>query len=664
MSLRALLLATPLAALAACLSPGPDLPEYHPDAYTVALWHLNEGPGNTAQDASRHFHTLYTHGASPGFSTDGKFASGWAFYNNGGGLYSPVPAAFASNELTYEFWVYPVTGWIFPSGYWKDSAFIAAGPGMPLVFTSSTPSSLALGFDDPSRSYTSALLGTTLAWGYWQHVVCTYDGSTLALYRNGMLVAVQHGIQRLLPGASFLALGTAPDRPEFDPNINFKDLQINDRRIDEVRISSVARSAAEIGAPSGVTPVVPAAPSALVASPLDSTTVQLTWSPPSADATAVSLQQAPGPAGPWTWLATLSPGDVVYRDSVLPGSARAYRLRAWGTHGASDWVMAVAKTPPASEDPLGTPTVPDAEAISTTAIRVTWHDNSTAETGFDVEVATSTDGPWSSAGSVGANVTTFDHGGLSPGVQYFYRVRATNDSGSSPYSLLATARTWRVPTPYTADANTLALWHLDEGTGQLAADASGHGNALTLGSTAGVDPDDPSWTTGQFGGALESSGIVAGWGVGEAWNPSCVLPFSYPPSGKLTVEAWVLADATARTGGFQALGSGWEISLSGDSQVLLFCVHAPGLDNMSSCVMDWAGLDGDGWHHLAGVWDNSASSVSMFVDGQLRPGDTMKMSGVVSKLGCGIVNLAGKMDEVRVLDVALTPAEIAADVGR
>ncbi len=44
-----------------------------------------------------------------------------------------------------------------------------------------------------------------------------------------------------------------------------------------------------------------------------------------------------------------------------------------------------------------------------------------------------------------------------------------------------------------ADAGTRALYRLDEGTGQVTADASGNGYTLTLGTTAAADSADPAW---------------------------------------------------------------------------------------------------------------------------------------------------------------------------
>ena len=50
------------------------------------------------------------------------------------------------------------------------------------------------------------------------------------------------------------------------------------------------------------------------------------------------------------------------------------------------------------------------------------------------------------------------------------------------------------PTQFTTDANTVALYHFNEGTGQTSANAAGGGNAI-LGATVAVEGVDPTWIT-------------------------------------------------------------------------------------------------------------------------------------------------------------------------
>jgi hypothetical protein len=49
--------------------------------------------------------------------------------------------------------------------------------------------------------------------------------------------------------------------------------------------------------------------------------------------------------------------------------------------------------------------------------------------------------------------------------------------------------------PFVSDNNTLALYHLNEASGQVANDSSGRGYTLTLGSGASADSADPIWLT-------------------------------------------------------------------------------------------------------------------------------------------------------------------------
>ena len=50
--------------------------------------------------------------------------------------------------------------------------------------------------------------------------------------------------------------------------------------------------------------------------------------------------------------------------------------------------------------------------------------------------------------------------------------------------------------PFRPDANTLVLWHFDEGAGQTVADASASGNTGTLGTTDAAQSSDPVWRAG------------------------------------------------------------------------------------------------------------------------------------------------------------------------
>ncbi|HEX6899891.1 MAG TPA: fibronectin type III domain-containing protein [Thermoanaerobaculia bacterium] len=85
----------------------------------------------------------------------------------------------------------------------------------------------------------------------------------------------------------------------------------------------------------------------------------------------------------------------------------------------------------------GAPTAPSNLTASTdSALRAIlfWNDNSSNETGFKIERRTSTSGAWSQITTLGAGATGYADNGLAPSATYFYRVRATNNTGDSPYS--------------------------------------------------------------------------------------------------------------------------------------------------------------------------------------------------------------------------------------
>ena len=91
---------------------------------------------------------------------------------------------------------------------------------------------------------------------------------------------------------------------------------------------------------------------------------------------------------------------------------------------------------------------PQAAAISKditgSSVQLTWQDNSDNETGFVIErcdeifremrtghTAVTCRGPWKTVGTVSANITTYVDDSVTPNQTYIYRVKATNQFGSS-----------------------------------------------------------------------------------------------------------------------------------------------------------------------------------------------------------------------------------------
>ena len=86
------------------------------------------------------------------------------------------------------------------------------------------------------------------------------------------------------------------------------------------------------------------------------------------------------------------------------------------------------------------PTAPSnltAAGIPPSHIALQWTDNSNNETTFKIERKTGSGGTYSQIAAAPSNVVTFEDSGLTAGTTYFYRVRASNSSGNSAYTNVA-----------------------------------------------------------------------------------------------------------------------------------------------------------------------------------------------------------------------------------
>lgn len=89
------------------------------------------------------------------------------------------------------------------------------------------------------------------------------------------------------------------------------------------------------------------------------------------------------------------------------------------------------------------PTGLSASVVSNTVIQLSWTNTSNFATGVNIERKIGATGTYVQIGQVGAGVSTFNDNNLTPGVQYVYRVRATDAAGASSYSNEASATAMR-----------------------------------------------------------------------------------------------------------------------------------------------------------------------------------------------------------------------------
>ena len=170
--------------------------------------------------------------------------------------------------------------------------------------------------------------------------------------------------------------------------------------------------------------------------------VTLGWNP----STETGLQgyhvyRAATRAGPFTKLTATPQAGVTYADTTgAAGQSYTYMVRTLKldtvpggsyynlSHGSLASLTVNTGATPAPKNPTQLAVTQG----SSTAATLTWTDNSSDETGFRIERATSATGTYVSIGTVGANLSGFsDSGPFIQGTAYFYRVFATNGAGDS-----------------------------------------------------------------------------------------------------------------------------------------------------------------------------------------------------------------------------------------
>jgi hypothetical protein len=186
---------------------------------------------------------------------------------------------------------------------------------------------------------------------------------------------------------------------------------------------------------------LPAAPTDLAATAVNSRRVDLAWADHSGGETGFRVERRTNPADPWVQVGTSGANVSAYQDrQVREETTYYYRILAYNAGGDS----APSNTASATTPVLTIPEAPSslqAEAVSSFSIDLSWADNSYDEDGFRVERKTGAGGTWAEVAAVGPDIMALRDSGLSENTTYVYRVRAYNNAGQSPYSNEAGATT-------------------------------------------------------------------------------------------------------------------------------------------------------------------------------------------------------------------------------
>ncbi len=175
-------------------------------------------------------------------------------------------------------------------------------------------------------------------------------------------------------------------------------------------------------------PSIPSRPEKVMASVVQATTVQLSWS-------AATMGEVSGYRIYLRDVPIAETKETMYTDRFLAaGQQYCYVIRGFNSArkegDPSEKVCATTGVAGVPSDPGGL----KAQAVSDSQIDLTWMDNSSNEMGFKLERALNATGPWTEIRTVNADATSASDTGLNAMTVYYYRVRAFNEVGQSGYS--------------------------------------------------------------------------------------------------------------------------------------------------------------------------------------------------------------------------------------
>src|SRR5690606_21861258 len=261
----------------------------------------------------------------------------------------------------------------------------------------------------------------------WYHFAMTYDGTTVKLYLNGSEVA-----------SAAKSINITLFRAHIGKNVN--NASWWGGSIDDVRIYDRALTAAEVAALMSSSPQPLAAPSALSAMAAGASQINLSWTDNSSNETGFEIQRSLSSGSGFTTIHTTAANATSYNNTGLNSSTTYYyRVRAVNAEGSSEYTSNASATTGA--ETIAAPSNLVATTASSTSINLTWNDNSSNETGFQIQRAPTSGGTYSTIHTTAANVTSYTNTGLSSNTTYYYRVRATNGTINSAYTSLASATT-------------------------------------------------------------------------------------------------------------------------------------------------------------------------------------------------------------------------------
>lgn len=197
--------------------------------------------------------------------------------------------------------------------------------------------------------------------------------------------------------------------------------------------------------------LIPSDPSGLSATKNGTSQIDLAWSDTANNETGYEIEESSDGSTGWSLIHTTAANVTSYSVTGLAeDTTKYYRVRAINDDGASDYTDVASAT-----TDLAAPTSLTATAVSQSQIDLAWTDNSSVETGYEVEQSANGTTGWSNITTTAANATSFSVTGLTEATTYYFRVRAAKSAVHSTYTSVANDITFpAAPTGLTATAQS------------------------------------------------------------------------------------------------------------------------------------------------------------------------------------------------------------------
>jgi hypothetical protein len=192
-------------------------------------------------------------------------------------------------------------------------------------------------------------------------------------------------------------------------------------------------------------------PSALAASAVSPTTINLSWADNSTTESGFRIERSTDNLN-FADIGTAGANATSYGDATASdGTTYFYRVRAYNSATTSAYSASAN-----GMTPLATPTALLATAMGPNSVNLTWTDNAANETGYRVERSTDYV-TFAQIATAAANASSYTDATAAEGTTYYYRVRTYNAAANSGYSGASGAVTPLVaPSGFTATARPSA----------------------------------------------------------------------------------------------------------------------------------------------------------------------------------------------------------------